>query len=244
MPTDGTKKLEAKKKAKALPNPFFDYRNAWISREAAARSRERMWQIVALMGLLASLFALAGLIYYANNSKYIPYVVEVDKLGAAMGVKPADKMKRVDVRVVRYSVANFIAEARMVSPDVNVQKRAIFRVYAFLNKEDVAFQKMNEFLNSSPETTPFARARKMTVETEILSVIPQTNTSWEIDWYEITRNRSNGQILNKERMRGIISVYFAAADKTQKHESLLYNPLGLFVKDFNWSVVQESSVKE
>jgi type IV secretion system protein VirB5 len=228
-------------KGGSVPNPWFDFRNAWTSREAAARSRERMWQIVALFSVLIAIFALGGLIYYANSSKYIPYVVEVDKLGAAMGVKPADRMARADPRVVRYAIANFITEARLVSPDVNVQRRAVFRVYALLNQNDVAFAKMNEYMNGSEESTPFARAQKTTVETEIVSMIPQTETSWEIDWVETVRNRNNGEVLEKYRMRANLSYYFAPVDRTQTAESLFYNPLALFVRDFNWGRIQESS---
>lgn len=239
MSVDGTSRTKAK--VKGIPNPYFDYRNAWTSREAAAKSRERMWQIVTLFSVLIAIFALGGLIYYANNSKYIPYVVEVDKLGAAMGVKPADKMQRADPRVIRYTIANFITESRLVSPDINVQKRAIFRVYALLNQADVAFAKMNEYMNGSEETTPFARAQKIAVETEIVSMIPQTETSWEIDWIETVRNRNNGEVMDKCRMRANLSFYFAPVERTQTPESLLYNPMALFVRDFNWGRIQESA---
>lgn len=230
-------------KSKDVPNPWFDARAAWTAREAAARSRERMWQVVALFGLLIGLFALGGLIYYANSSRYIPYVVEVDKLGAAMGVRPADKMRQADPRVIRYAIANFITESRMVSVDINVQKRAIFRVYSYLSDLDVSTTKMNEYMNSTPESTPFARAARETVETEIVSMIPQTETSFEIDWIETVRDRSTGGVKEQFKMRAMVSYYFASIDKTQTGESLLYNPLGLFIRDFNWARVNEAVSK-
>ena len=231
-------------KEKEIPNPWFDFRGKWTSREAAARARERMWQIVALLSCLSTLIALGGFVHLANSSRLIPYVVEVDKAGAAVGIKAAERMERADPRIVRYTISSFISESRMVSLDMNVQKRAIFRVYSMINQNDVAFAKMNEYLNSSEETTPFARARKVTVETEIVSMIPQTDSSWEVDWVETIRNRNSGVVEDQYRMRANLSYYMAPPDRTQTAENMMYNPLALFVRDFNWGRIQEASTEK
>jgi type IV secretion system protein TrbF len=67
-----------------------------------------------------------------------------------------------DPRVVRASLASFIASARLVTPDVTLQRKAIFRVYAMLHTKDAAAQQMNGWYNGKG-ATPCDRAAKVTV---------------------------------------------------------------------------------
>ena len=129
------------------------------------------------------------MIYIGSQSKFIPYVVEVDKLGQTLAVAPVDRAQGVDQRVIHAAVASFIQSARMVTPDVALQRKAIFAVYAMLSPDDPATAKMNEFLNGRPESSPFKRAEKEMVSTEIVSVIAQTPQTWQVDWTETVRDR-------------------------------------------------------
>lgn len=53
----------------------------------------------------------------------MPYVVEVDKLGQTIAVSPVDRAKGVDQRVIHAAMASFIQSARMVTPDVALQRK-------------------------------------------------------------------------------------------------------------------------
>jgi type IV secretory pathway TrbF-like protein len=48
---------------------------------------------------------------------------------------------------------------------------------------------MNEWLNGTPDSSPFKRAAKEMVSTEIKTVIPQTPDTWQVEWMETTRDR-------------------------------------------------------
>jgi hypothetical protein len=76
-------------------------------------------------------------------------VVQVDKLGQTIAAGPVQAADKADQRVVHASVAEFINDARMVTPDVALQRKAVFRVYAKLAPNDPATAKMNEWLNGS-----------------------------------------------------------------------------------------------
>src|SRR6516165_1498042 len=102
-------------------NPYLDDRRAWNSHVDRAYSAQHTWQLIGLAGV-------GGMAYVGSKSKFVPYVIEVNKLGEAMSVGPAQVAGPADPRVVRASLASFIASARLVTPDVTLQREAIFRV--------------------------------------------------------------------------------------------------------------------
>lgn len=217
------------------PCPYTDTRRIWINHNGAIVAAKSHWQLAAILALLISLSAVGGLVYIANQSKLVPYVVEVDKLGQAVAIFPAGKAQKVDVRVVRATLADWISSLRMVTPDIAVQRKAIFRVYANLSVGDPATQKTNEWLNGTSERTPFVRAEKVTVHTSNFSIIAQSPDTWQVDWTETVRDREGQLAKPPFRMRALITVYVVQPISATSLEDMQKNPLGLFIKDYNWS---------
>jgi type IV secretory pathway TrbF-like protein len=164
-------------------------------------------------------------------------VIEVDKLGEAVAVGPAQLAALADPRVVRASLASFIASARTVTPDVALQREAIFRVYGMLQTKDAATARMNEWFNATKDSSPFVRAGKMTVNTDIGSVLPISATSWQVDWEETTRDRDGGLIGKPVHMRAVLTVYTLPMSTHARESDIQRNPLGIYVRDFNWQEV-------
>jgi hypothetical protein len=55
----------------------------------AASSRQRQtWQVIGILSLLIALAGVGGVIHIGSQSKFIPYVVEVDKLGQTVAAGP------------------------------------------------------------------------------------------------------------------------------------------------------------
>ena len=131
-------------------------------------------------------------------------------------------------------LASFVADARMVTPDVAVQRKAVFRVYALLNQGDPAFLKMNEHMNGDDERNPFKRTAKEMVSVQIVSVLPQSAETWLVDWVEEIRDRQ-GAFLRRDNMRALLNIYIAPSSPKTTEEQILRNPLGLFVKDYSWT---------
>ena len=60
------------------------------------------WQILGLLSLLIALAGVGGMIYIGSQSKFIPYVVEVDKLGRTLAVALVDSyLKAVNLFLMR-----------------------------------------------------------------------------------------------------------------------------------------------
>lgn len=217
------------------PHPYLNARRSWNSHVGSLIASRTLWQAVALISLLVAFAAVGGVVYIGSQSKFVPYVVEVNKLGEAMAVAPAPQAGKVDQRIVRASVAEFIVNARTVTPDIAMQRRAIFKVYALMNSGSPSTRKMTAFLNGSPETNPFKRAEKQTVNVEIISAIPQTTSTWQVDWVETQRTRK-GDIMGKPyRMRALMNVDSNAMPPEASDDQIRLNPMGIYISDYSWS---------
>ena len=219
-------------------NPYLAARRTWNDRTSSIVSSRNMWQLLGILSLMIALAGVGGIIYIGSQSRFVPYVVEVDKLGQAAAVAPAQLAAAVDPRVVHASVASFISDARLVTPDIALQRKAVFRLYSMLNANDPATAKANEWLNGTAESSPFTRAVKETVSIEMLSVIPQTPDTWQVDWMETARDRQGVMLDKPFRMRALVTVYTVPATPQTTEEQVRNNPLGIYVRDFSWSTLK------
>jgi type IV secretion system protein TrbF len=219
----------------AAENPYLAARRTWNNHIGSVVSSRQTWQVLAIMCLLIGLAGIGGMIHIGSQSKYIPYVVEIDKLGQAVTAGPITASSKADPRIIRATVAEFVTDARTVTPDVAMQRNAIFRVYAKLASNDPATAKMNEWLNGSAESNPFKRASKEMVSIEIRSVLPQSQDTWQVDWVETARDRNGVMKGHPADLRALVTVYIAEPTPQTTEEQILNNPLGIYVRDFSWS---------
>lgn len=215
--------------------PYLNYRRRWNDHTGSVLAQRNIWMILCLLSLLITLFAVGGLIQIGQQSKFIPYIIEVDKLGAAVAVSPATQAATADVRVIKASIASFINDARMVTPDVELLRKAVFRLYSKLIPGDSATNKMSEHLNGNEKSNPFVRAETQTVSVEIINVIPQTDSTFQVDWIETVRDRQGVLIEKPFRMKALLTVTTITPNEDTSEEKLLENPLGIYVVDYNWS---------
>jgi type IV secretion system protein VirB5 len=222
----------------APENPYLNARRTWNDQAAANAATRQMWQILGILSLLIALGSVAGLVLLSQQSKVIPYVVEVDKLGNLAGAGFAQQTSTIDPRVQKATLGNWITNLRMVTPDAQLQRRAIFKVYALLHSGDPAFIKANEFLNGDEKKNPFARAETLLVDTDIDSMLQQTATTWQVEWTETTRDRQGAPKGEPAHWRALLTVAIVppASDTTERQ--LLDNPLGIYIKDFVWTLVK------
>lgn len=216
-------------------NPFVNARRTWNAHTGSVVSSRQMWQIAGLICLLITLSAVGGIIYIGSQSKFIPVVVPVDNLAHSGPPILLEGVAPTDPRVIHATVATFIGDARVVTPDIALQRQAVFRLYAHMAPNDAATTKMTEWLNGSADSSPFKRAETETVSTEILSVLPQTPDTWQVDWNEIVRDRSGSIKSGPTRMRALVTVYVVPPTTQTTEEQIRNNPLRIFVRDFNWS---------
>jgi type IV secretory pathway TrbF-like protein len=214
----------------AALNPYLAARREWNERYGSYIAQAASWRRVALLALTVAAAAVGGLIYLGSQSKLVPYVVRVDGFGRAAALGPAERLTRPDARLITAALAAFINDAFSVIADGAAQKDAILRVYAHISTADPINAILNE-LYKSPAHNPFERAKSQTVAVAVSSVIPLTESTWEAEWTETVRDRA-GALLATRPMKGVLTI---ALVPVTEERTILLNPLGLYVKNFNWS---------
>ncbi|MGN1394584.1 MAG: VirB8/TrbF family protein [Succinivibrionaceae bacterium] len=217
-------------------NPFLSTRRTWNDYIAAQTASRKLWQTMTCLSMLIALIAVFGCVYNSTKSKYIPYVVEVDKLGhVAPTSGPLQISTFKNQRVIKATLASFIEEARSVTPDVDIQKNYIIRLYNKINSSDPATMKMNDFLNGDPDKNPFKRAETEMVSVEITSILAQSETTYQVEWNEHTRTRT-GALKESSHWKALISIYVVdSRDFTE--QMIRSNPAGIYVQNFSWTKI-------
>lgn len=227
--------LEGGRRAGESENPYLSARRTWNDHMRSVQSSRNMWQILAILCLMIALAGVGGMIYIGSQSKFVPYVVQVNNLGEAIAVSRADVAAVADQRVVHASLASFINDVRMVTPDIALQRKAIFRAYAMLKTNDPATAKANEWFNGHADSSPFKRAETQTVSVDIISVIPQSPETWQVDWLEKVYDRQGHPLEAPFKMRALLRVYHRPPTQSTTEEQIRNNPLGIYIQDFSWS---------
>jgi type IV secretion system protein VirB5 len=219
-------------------NPYLNARRTWNDQAAANVASRQMWQILGVLALLISLGSVGGMVLLSKQSKVIPYLVEVDKLGNVAGAGVAQQVGAIDPRIQKALLGDWITNIRMVTPDAELQRKAIFKVYAMLHAGDPGYVKANEYLNGDEKKNPFARAETQLVSAEVDSLLQQSQSSWQVEWTEKTRDRNGNLQGPPVHWRGLMTVAVVPPASDAVDKAIMDNPLGIYVKDFVWTAVQ------
>ncbi|OCG28973.1 conjugal transfer protein TrbF [Gilliamella sp. HK2] len=226
-----SKEMSKKRKSNGS-NPYLNAKKVWNSYTGSLLSSRLIWQVTALISLLIALCATGGVIYIGSQSKYIPYIVEQNSSGRVTGSGVAYPAPEPSKIIYQAAVSDYIFYSRMVTPDVSMQKKAIFKVYSMLSDNDPAITKMNEWMKKE---TPFERAAKEVVNVEIKSVLQQTDSTWQIEWVESIRDRQGDLLREPFNMRALVTVYQAEPVSSKTLDEMNNNPADIYIRDFSWS---------
>ena len=210
------------------PEPVTPYQKAaqgWDERIGSARLQARNWRLMAMGCLALSAGLSAALVWQSARGTVVPYVVEVDSLGAAQAVAPAVADFRPTDPQIAWHLARFIENVRQLPADPVVLRQNWLRAYDFAT--DRGAVALNDHARRDD---PFARVGDTQVSVEISSVIRASDTSFRIAWIE--RRYVGGQLAATERWTAILTVVI---QPPRTAERLRANPLGVFVHAINWS---------
>jgi type IV secretory pathway TrbF-like protein len=210
------------------PEPVTPYQKAaqvWDDRIGSARVQAKNWRLMAF-GCLALSTGLAGsLVWQSTQGTITPWVVEVDRLGQAQRVAPANADYQPTDPQIAYHLARFIEDVRGLPADAIVLRQNWLRAYDFTTDRGAAA--LNDYARTND---PFARLGKVQVSVEVSSVIRASSESFRVAW--VQRAYDNGSLSSTERWTAILSVVIETprdADRLRK------NPLGVYVHAINWS---------
>jgi type IV secretion system protein VirB5 len=212
----------------AAPEPVTPYQRAaqaWDDRIGSARVQARSWRLACFAALALLALSVAGQIAMAMRGTVTPWIVQVDKLGEAQAVAPADAAYHPSDAQIAYHLARFIENFRGIPADPVVLRQSWLRAYDFTTAKGALA--LNDYARNND---PFAQVGKFQVAVDVSSVIRASDTSFRISWTE--RRYQDGSLAATERWSAIATV---VVQTPRTPEALRKNPLGVFVNALNWS---------
>lgn len=210
------------------PEPATPYQRAaqvWDDRIGSARVQAKNWRLAFFGSLLLSGGLAGGLIWHSARGTITPWVVEVDKLGEARAVAPADEDYQPTDPQTAFHLARFIEHVRSVPADPVVLRKDWLRAYDFTTAAGA--QALNDHARNND---PFSEVGKVQVAVDVSSVIRASKDSFRIAWTE--RRYQDGSLIETSRWSAILTVTHVPP---RTPDALRRNPLGVFVSAISWS---------
>ena len=210
------------------PEPETPYQRAgqlWDERIGSARVQARNWRLMAFGGLFLSSALAGGLIWQSLQSRVVPYVVEVDRLGEAQSIAPAGAVYNPTDPQIAWHLGKFIANIRSVSLDPVLLRENWLSAYDFATDRAGLF--LGEYARAA---NPFADVGHKTVAVQITSVVRASDTSFQVKWIESIYER--GSLSGTAHWTAILTI---RTQPPKTAETLRKNPLGIYVDAIAWS---------
>ncbi|MBO6767369.1 MAG: conjugal transfer protein TrbF [Erythrobacter sp.] len=210
------------------PQPETPYQRAaqvWDERIGSARVQARSWRYACFAALALSAVLTGGLVWQNARGTIVPWVVEVDKLGQARSVAPANTAYEPSDPQIAFHLARFIENVRAIPDDPIVVRENWLRAYDFAS--DTGALALNDYAR---QNDPFARIGSEQVAVDVTSVIRASPASFRIAWTE--RRYRDGSLAETSRWTAILGI---AVQPARDPDTLTRNPLGIFVTSINWS---------
>lgn len=217
------------------PQPETPYQRAgqvWDERIGSARVQARNWRLMAFAGLFLSAGLSSGLLWQSMQSRVVPYVVEVDRLGEPRALAPAEAEYQPTDPQVAWHLSRFVSNIRSVSLDPVLMRANWLSAYDFATERGAIF--LGEYARTAD---PFAQVGTRTVSVQVTSVVRASDRSFQVKWTESVYER--GSLASTSHWTAILTIVMRAPDSA---ETLRRNPLGLYVDAVDWSRELDAAV--
>ena len=206
---------------------YLAARAEWNERYGSYIQQARAWRLVAVLSMVVAIIAVLGVVYIGSQSRLVPFIVEVNKLGDALAAERADVASTPDNRLIRAQLARWISDVRTVYLDASAERAIINEAYGMIDRQSAAYGDMNSDFRAND---PFTRAQNETVNVHITSVLPISQNTWRVEWDE-ERHARDGSSTGTTHWQGTATI---ALHPPTDSETILLNPTGLYVQNFSW----------
>ena len=214
------------------PSPYIAARREWEERYGGFIDQAKTWKVVGILAIVAAIMATSGATYLACTKEIKGYVIQTNSTGLIQSVKPMESPTdpKVMEKIISKQLASFIKASRNVVIDAVVERDNVNEAYTFIQKETPAITKLNAHFMAAD---PFKRAKTETVYVDISAILPLKEGGYQLQWQEKTMDRQTGEMLKP--IEQWTAVCYTEIRPPANEKSMLSNPTGLTVKDFNWS---------
>lgn len=210
------------------PEPETPYQRAaqvWDERIGSARVQAKNWRLMAFGSLILSAGLASGLVWQSVRGTVVPWVVQIDKLGQAQAIAPAEADYQPTDPQIAFYLARFIEQIRSIPSDPVIVRQNWLRGYDFTTQGGALA--LNDYARAND---PFTKVGKQQIAVDVSSVIRASPDSFRIAWTE--RRYQDGSLADTSRWSAILTV---VVQPPRDADKLRANPLGIYVNAINWS---------
>jgi type IV secretory pathway TrbF-like protein len=206
-------------------SPYLRAAQAWDDRIGSARVQARNWRLMAFACAGLAAIALGGFIYAEQDTHIATYVVPIDRYGRPGRIELADRGYVPSQAETGYFVADWVRLVRSKSTDAMVLRENWTRAYRF-----IAGDAQVELSQYARDHDPFERVGQLAVNVEVVSVLPRSPTSYQVQWRETTYDQ--GAAAPTINWTGLFTI---GHHDPRTEADLRANPLGIYITGFQWS---------
>ena len=191
-------------------------------------STARSWQLAFFTALAAIVILVVGLVQLSVHRRVAVHVVEVDPLGRTVYAGEARELRDPEP-LVRYELSEFIVDLRTVVSD----RRALFhnRKRALVHASAPVRAVLDAYF-ADPANDPRRLGTLTFRSVHVSSILPLSETSWQIQWTEMSYARSSGRLMEQTSWTAVLEVDLPKRKRSRVSDR---NPLGLIVTNLTWA---------
>ena len=216
---------------KLSENPYLNGSKLFMEQYGSIIVAANQWRLISIVEGIVIIILAAGFVFKSMQHTVVPYAVEFNEHAEVARVTRADVMTAPNANQIRASIRQWLIGAKTVYGDLRAQQALLDQTYAMTLSGSPADKAIRTFHEGN---NPYAISEKETKEVAVNSVMPLGGETWRIEWTERTKQK-NGQILDTQVWQGTLTV---AIIPPVDDKQILINPIGVYVKDFTWSIRQ------
>lgn len=195
-----------------------------------SQAQTKNWRLFAFFSLALAAFAVGGVIHIGSKSKFVPMVLEVDKLGQVVAVKALTGEEAVTDprRLVYREMFDLFENLRTVTTDRQANNDRMDK--AFLHLNGAARVYVRTELRKAP---PNEVGTTKTVQVIVKTALRLSEKSWQVDWEEHSFSLA-GEEIGVEMWRATLQYDL---DPSGEEKYFRRNPIGFTVSELSWQKV-------
>ena len=188
------------------------------------------WRMFAFFCLFLAVVAVVGVIYIGSQSKIIPMLVEVDKLGRTLAVRVLDGDDAVtdSKRLVYREMFDLIENLRTVTTDVAANNTNLSKGFSRLSGGATGYARTE--LRKAP---PNEVGTTKTVQVQVKTVLRISDNVQQVEWEEHSFNLK-GEEFAVDKWKATVTYKLVPPNA---EEGIRINPIGFTVYDLSWMKV-------
>ena len=188
------------------------------------------WRLFAFFSLVVAGASLAGMFYMGSQSKFVPLLVEVDKLGQTLAVRALTGNDAVtdSRRLVYREMFDLIENLRTVTTDRLANNERLSKGFSRLSGASYAYVR-TELKKAPPNEVGTTKS----IQVKVKTALKLAGKSWQIEWEEVSFSLA-GEVLGTETWRATLQYELIPSGE---EKSIRINPIGFTVSDLSWQKV-------